>query len=225
MYSIISIKTASTPTCAYEWAYNAEAAVYASCGDEKNAKIGYVHVCWAMCSTFYSFSEESEFDFMTGATDREPSADHIEEFTSLEQAQESEFIDLYRMLDQIIYAMHFGPKQAITDQAILKAQRAESDVSDEREGECHFAVIRSYEYECENYEASISIITGNSISFEIKKEGVLIEHYDDLETAAYSRWFLIYCLLKKELTTFVKNYRQKHPDQNEMCSYIISGLE
>lgn len=77
------------------WAYDAEAKV------EDRGEILYIHQNF-YGNDHFTVAEESIFDYMTGETEEEVIADFIEEYENLDEAQESRYIEIFKMLDQMI---------------------------------------------------------------------------------------------------------------------------
>ena len=225
MYTIISIRSKSTFVCPGEYAYDAEAKVYVS--EEmhmyKQNQYVFVHVNWALGFTHYTISEISDYDFLTGETEETPEVSYVENYESLEEAQDSEFIDLFRMLDRILYDMFHGPKKTLKNQAkMLDLKTIEkADVDAET---YYYQVIQSLEYENEIYEASFSIETDNKVSILLKKGTTVVEEFEDLEIAAYSEWFMLYCRLKKDLISFLNGLEKEKKIPSYFYAYIMSEL-
>ena len=76
--------------------------------EEKEA---YVLVHWeaSMYRFFYACTKESIYDAVVNAPNDEMKVDYIEKFDFIEDAIDSEFIDLYRMLDKLLTDMFRGP--------------------------------------------------------------------------------------------------------------------
>ena len=217
MYTISSIKSKRTLVCPGDYAYDAEAMIF----DSQNKEF-FVHVSWALDETFYSCSNTSKFDYITGATDEEPESDHIEEFQYLEDACNSKFIDIYRMLDKLLYDMFHGPKKMISQQAQMLSIKTEANVMDE--DNYYFAVIQSLEYDGQKYEATFANATDGEISIILKQGETTIEKYEDLEIAAHSEWFMLYCNLKDELVKFITDYFKEHRDCELNYSWVMREL-
>ncbi len=224
MYAIKSIRATRTFACPGEYAYNAEAQISVWKNDKDPGKQLFVNACWAMGDTFYSYGLFPEYDYMTGATEKEPEGEHVEAFTSLEDAQNSEFIDLYRMLDKILYDMFHGPETAITDQAKLDKIITTGEALDENADTYYFSAVCSLKYKKEKYEAAFSIETDNEVSISLKKGNTVVEQFEDLENAAYSEWFMLYCKLKKELMSYINKYEKETKKLGGTYSYIMSDL-
>jgi hypothetical protein len=133
MYIIKSIRTITTPEGDGKYNYyNAEAKICITDEKGNNEKEAYVLVHWeaSMYRFFYACTNESIYDAVVNAPDDEMEVDYIEKFDFIEDAINSEFIDLYRMLDKMLTDMLRGPSRPITHQAKILDTKTEAFVND-----------------------------------------------------------------------------------------------
>ena len=128
MYTIKSIRSTVTPTDNEFQYYDAEAKICITDEDGKNEKEAYVLVHWDsdIYRFFYACTRESIYDAVTKFPEDELTADFIEKYDFIEEAIESEYINLYRMLDTILNNMFKGPSKMITYQAKMLSTKTKA---------------------------------------------------------------------------------------------------
>jgi hypothetical protein len=225
MYTIKSIRTTVTPNQNEDLYYDAEAKIVITDEDGNNEKEAYVLVHWDadIYRFFYSCTSESIYDFVTKSPEEELTADFIEFFDFIEDAVNSEFINLYCMLDNILSDMFKGPSRPITYQAKMLNFKTKAIVDNDNE-EYHFEVIQSIEYSGERYEVIFFTETDQEDSIILKKEKRVLEQYDDLQDASSSKWFVIFCAVKEKLIKFINNYIHDHIDCGLNSAWVTRDL-
>ena len=217
MYIINSIRTLATPDEYGDLYYNAEAHIHICDQNGNKEKDAYVLVHWVagVYRFFYCCTYESMFDLVVATPEDRIEFDFIESFDFIDDAIDSEYLDVYRMLNQIISNMCSGPRKPITYQAKMLHTQTQAKViplpDDERDEGYYFSVTQSVEYANEIYEIKFAVWDVNEEIF-LKKDNIVIEQYDDLVDASGSDWFLIFYKVKKSLINFVKKQISENPE-------------
>ena len=227
MYIIInSIRTLATPNKNDNVYYNAEAHIHICDQNGNKEKEAYVLAHWdaEIYRFFYCCTYESMFDLAVSAPEDRIEFDFIESFGYIDDAIDSEYLDVYRMLNQIISNMCSGPKKPITYQAKMLYAQTQAKViqlPDEKMNEgYYFSVTQSVEYANEIYEIKYAVWDFNEEIF-LKKDNVIIEQYNDLVDASGSDWFLIFSKVKKSLIAFVEKQRRENPEYDDCDNVLI----
>lgn len=229
MYTIKSIRTTTTPegNGSFNY-YDAEATICITDDSGNNEQEAYVLVHWeaSMYRFFYACTHESIFEAAVHAPDDEMKVDYIEKYDFIEDAIKSEFIDLYRMLDKILSNMFSGPSKPITYQAKMLDLKTKSYVNDEgAEEEYYFAVYQTLEYAGETFEVAFSTATDQEGEIILKKGDLILEEYEDLQDAAASEWFAVYCKVKEKLLTFIHQYAKENRDCSLNFAWVTRDLD
>ena len=208
MYTLQTIRTTNTEKGDGRYA---EALITIVDENTSQKTDAYAFVHWeAYINRFsYSLSYVSPYDNMNTFWDRVDNVEYIEKFDLLEEACDSDYFDLYHMLDQLLYIMAQGPRKPSMHQA--KMLDLTTSASVESSSKFEFAVTQILEYGGEEYEASYSTMFYNKTSIQIKRGDVLLEKYEELQDAGSSEWFMLFCKLKKELVKFIFEYRKENP--------------
>lgn len=230
MYIIKSIRTITTPEGdgSYNY-YDAEAKICITDEKGNNEKEAYVLAHWeaSMYRFFYACTNESIYDAVVSAPDDEMEVDYIEKFDFIEDAINSEFIDLYRMLDKILTDMFRGPTKPIASQAKMLDLRTEANVTEEDgdvEEDYYFAVFQTIEYGGELYEVTFSTKTDQEGEIILKKGDTIIEQFEDLQDASGSEWFALYCKVKEKLLDFIRQYDKEHRECSLNFGWVTRDL-
>ena len=227
MYIINSIRTLATPD-EYGTYYNAEAHIHICDKNGNKEKDAYVLVHWVagVYRFFYCCTHESMFDLVVADPEAPIEFDFIESFDFIDDATDSEYLDVYRMLNQIISNMGRGPKKPITYQAKMLYTQTQAKViqlpSDDMDEGYYFSVTQSVEYANEIYEIKFAVWDCNEEIF-LKKNNVVLEQYDDLVDASGSEWFLVFYKVKKSLIAFVEKQRREN-SEFEDCTWELVEL-
>ena len=230
MYIIKSIRTITTPEGDGKYNYyDAEAKICITDEKGNNEKEAYVLAHWeaSMYRFFYACTNESIYDAVVNAPNDEMKVDYIEKFDFIEDAINSEFIDLYRMLDKILTDMLRGPTKPIASQAKMLDLRTEANVTEEDEGveeDYYFAVFQTIEYSGELYEVTFSTKTDHEGEIILKKGDTIIEQFEDLQDASGSEWFALYCKVKEELLDFIHQYAKEHRECSLSFGWVTRDL-
>lgn len=177
-----------------------------------NDQEAYIFVHWeAFVNRFsYSLSYTSPYDNMNAFWDRVDNVEYIEKFDLLEEARDSEFFDLYHMLDQTLYALAQGPSKPAVKQA--KMLELITNASVEGSSKFKFSVTQPFEYGGEKYEATFYTEFYAKIGISLKRGDILLEQFEDLQDAGSSEWFMLYCRLKNDLINYIFRFRKENPE-------------
>lgn len=230
MYIIKSIRSITTPEGDGKYNYyDAEAKICLTDEKGNNEKDAYVLVHWeaTMYRFFYACSYNSIYETVVNDPNMEIKADYIEKFDFIEDAVNSEFFDLYRMLDKMLTDMLRGPSRPITHQAKILDTKTEAfvnDADDNTEDEYYFAVIQSFEYAGEAYDVTFSTQTDQESEIILKKGSIVIEQFEDLQDAGESEWFALYCKLKEKLVDLIRKYHKENPESSLNYAWVTRDL-
>ena len=214
-YQILNIRANKTIAGPGEFGFDAEAFIL----DENNRE-HYVYANIFDEYVTYALSKTSVYDYMVEDEGEEPS-EYEEQYESLEDAYDSKYFDLFVMLDKILYQLAQGPERR-KGAFILQAGRTITEF--EGADEYRFGAFRRFKYEGKTYEAGVSVIPEGLVIATTKGKDT-VETYDDMELAAYSRWFGVYYSLKKELAALVKEYVKQHPESKEDLEEAMDLLQ
>lgn len=215
-YEIIAMRTARTIAGPGAIGYDAEATITS---DQQEL---YVHVNFFDGFTSYTVSEVSTFDYLTGDSEEVPEFEALEEYESLDAAFDSQYLELFVMLDKMLYQMIHGPESK-KEGFSLGNHREDSEYIDGNR--FHFGVFQSFYFDNAQYEACASLTSLDGLTFFTTLGDELVETFEDIELAAYSKWFGIYYSLKRELRSLIEQYQQAHPDVADEMQALLEEVK
>jgi len=219
MYTIIGIQAKSTQVSPGCMGFDAQAEVLTAEG-----KMVYVDVNWFDELNGFFVADENVFAYLTGEIERNDELfnDHLMEvYSSIEEAQKSEYAGCFTMLDNIIYQMYHGP---IIDQPGIELSEPSVVVEFNDWEDYAFLANRSFVDKGKKYIARICVSADDYYVYTIERDEKIVESYDDLDEAVKSKWFGVLCTLKHDLVEGMKDYVENHPRKGAKVKEILRRL-
>lgn len=219
MYSIIGIKAKTTEVSPGELGFDAQAEIRTEDG-----KTVYADVNWFDALNCYLITEIDGFAYLTGEIDRNSvnfEESIIEEYSSIEEAQESEYASCFTMLDNLVYQMYHGP---ILDHPDFELGKSSVVIEFNDWLDYTFLATRYFVDDGTQYEARACVSADDYYTYMICCDEKIIELYDDLEMAVKSKWFGVLCGLKHDLVNGMKEYINSHPKKGAKVKEILRRL-
>lgn len=97
---VTNLRAKVTTACAGMVGYDAEATV-----EEGSNNVKYVHANYYGDDVSLTVTDKSVFDYVTGQSEEDPHADVLEEYEGISDAENSKYIKVFAVLDQMLQLM------------------------------------------------------------------------------------------------------------------------
>lgn len=176
-----------------------------------DASDGYVYLHMNVYEgEHFTAAKFSIFDYMSGETEEEPVGEFDEEYESLVEAMQSNYIEGFILLNNIVNEMvdiTYGHRESIYNYIVSEVELSDDidEVYDSEDPEGPVTITAEFMYQSKTMRqaaprrATVTCVD-EAYSFRMYDgDENILEEFDDEEAASRSKWSLLYVNLKEKL--------------------------